>query len=472
MTPIQALILAAGMSSRFGTELNKLVTPLCGRPLVMHSITLLEQKNIPITVIVGHQKELVMQTINDLATSSITYAVQEKQNGTGHAVMCSQKHWHADNILIINGDMPLISRDIIESLCTKHIDTHATISFVTAIPDTLNHAYGRVINDEDGIRIVEAKDFAGDRTYAYPINAGIYMFSRAFLEDAINTLTSDNASHELYLTDLIAHASKLQCTVNTLEVPFDYVRGINTREEWCIAQETKRKNILLHWMRQGVRFDMPDTIHIDDTVTIGKNVYIHAGVHLLGDTIIGDNCIIEPYSIIENSVLNNDALVRSYTHISNSILESYTAVGPFARIRIHTHIESHAEIGNFVEVKQSRIGTHTKAKHLSYLGDTTTGSCVNIGAGTITCNYDGINKHKTTIHDNAFIGSNNTLIAPVTIGQSAYTAAGSTITEDVPSQALAIGRTRQINKDNYAAKLRKKDIKKVIAHNDGDQSII
>jgi len=459
MNTIQALILAAGMSSRFGPELNKLTTPLCGKPLVMHCVTMLKQQNsMPITIIVGHQKELIMNAVDAYALADISYALQETQSGTGHAVMCSRALWHADHMLILNGDMPLVSQTVIQELCTAHLQTDAAVSFVTALPDTLTHAYGRILDDEQGVRIVEAKDFTGDISYLYPINAGIYIFKRTFLEEMIDTLTTNNASHELYLTDLIACASKSGLRVTTINVPFDMVRGINTREEWCIAQEIKRKQIITYWMQQGVMITLPETVHIDDTVTIGRNVHIHAGVHLLGNTTVGNHCTINPYSIIESSNIEDHCTIYDHSHISNSYLETHSAVGPFAHVRNYTHLEPYAQIGNFVEVKQSRIGAHTKAKHLSYLGNTTTGKQVNIGAGTITCNYDGTHKHATIIDDNVFIGSNNTLIAPIHIGESAYTAAGSTITEDVPSCALAIGRTRQVNKMEYAQKLRNKII--------------
>lgn len=457
---IQALVLAAGMSTRFGNNHNnKLTIPLCGRPLIMYCINTLEKCGIPIIAIVGHQKEQVMQTINDYATSHITYAFQEEQRGTGHAVMCSNHLWQADTILILNGDMPLLSPSIIDTLCKQHTEHKAAVSFVTAIPDTPHHTYGRVISDEQrSIQIIENKDFKGDRTQKHPINAGVYIVQRSFLEEALANLTTHNASHEFYLTDIIAYASKKNVSIGTIEVPFDYVRGVNTSDEWSIAQEIKRMRIIIHWMHAGVRMIMPHTIHIDDTVTIEADTIIHAGVHLLGDTDIGSACIIEPYSIIENSTLADNVTIKAHSYISDASIATHACVGPFARLRDNTIVQAHADVGNFVEIARSTLGASSKVKHLTYLGDAITGSHVNIGAGSITCNYDGQNKYNTIIEDNVFIGSNNTLIAPLIIGKGAFTAAGSTLTNNVPPDALAIGRAQQMNKEDYAKKLRKKDV--------------
>ena len=453
---IQAIILAAGMSSRFGVEANKLVTPLCGKPLIMHVITPLQKADLSVTVVVGHQKELVSETIVACSSTDVIFVEQEEQKGTGHAVMCSRDVWQANHILVLNGDMPLISHAIIDALYTQHQETDAAVSFVTALPDTTDHAYGRVIQDKDGIRIVEARDFAGDVNQPHPINAGIYLFKRAFLENYINRLTDENASHELYLTDLIAVASRQGKTVTTLTAPFNYVRGVNTLEELCTAEALKRKQIISHWMHNGVRFIMPETTHIDAEVTVGRGTIISAGVHLLGSTTIGTNCTIEPFSIIHNSTLADHVTIHNHSLVRDAQLAEYTTVGPFAHLRDNVQTEEHVAIGNFVEVKNSQLGAYTKAKHLTYLGDTTTGHETNIGAGTITCNYDGVKKHPTIIGNKVFIGSNNTLIAPVTIEDDVYTAAGSTITQDVPKGALAIGRARQMNKLGYAQKLRKK----------------
>jgi bifunctional UDP-N-acetylglucosamine pyrophosphorylase/glucosamine-1-phosphate N-acetyltransferase len=456
MYPIHAILLAAGMSSRFGVEFNKLLTPLCGTPLVMHAIRSLEHLQIPITVVVGHRRADVIEVIRKQATSEISFAIQEKQCGTGHAVLCSREYWKTDTILILNGDMPLITSAIIDVLYRRHCADNATVSFVTALPDTQEHAYGRVIQNGMHIEIVEAKDFTGDTTCAYPINAGIYLFNRIFLEQSIDSLTTDNANQELYLTDLIAMASNQEKKVSTLAVPFDLVRGVNTIAEFATAHAVERKKIIEYWMTQGVLFTMPETVHIDTDVTIGRGTIIHAGVQLYGATHIGGYCTLNAYALIKDSTLGDYVTVHSHSLLDTANLSAHAQVGPFAHIHSHTQLAEQVVVGNFVEVKNSSIGAQTKAKHLTYLGDATVGKEVTIGAGTIFCNYDGVHKNRTVIQDNAFIGSNNTLIAPLTIGIGAYTAAGSTITDDVPADALAFGRARQINKLSYASMLRTK----------------
>jgi bifunctional UDP-N-acetylglucosamine pyrophosphorylase / glucosamine-1-phosphate N-acetyltransferase len=458
MHPIHAIILAAGMSSRFGTEFNKLLVQLCGVPLVVRTIRSLEELQIPITVVVGYQREALIETITTHAEYPLSFAIQEIPRGTGHAVLCSRHHWDSNHILVLNGDMPLLSRDIINSLIAQHFTRQATVSFVTAIPDSTTHAYGRVLHTDAGVAIVEAKDFTGDTTIFYPINAGVYIFERAFLESAIDLLTTNNASKELYLTDLIAVASGQGKIVCTLEVPFDNIRGVNTIAEFAVAQSVERKKIVGYWMAHGVIFTMPDTVDIHTDVTIGRGTIIHAGVQLHGSTNIGSHCTIHPYAIIEDSALADSVVVKSHSVIDRAQIGAHVHVGPFAHIHTHTQLGEAVVIGNFVEVKQSVLDTKTKAKHLAYLGDATLGKQVNIGAGTIVCNYDGVQKHRTEINDNVFVGSNSTLVAPLTIGTGAYTAAGSTITEDVPADALAFGRARQVNKLLYAKSMRDKPV--------------
>lgn len=451
---LQAIILAAGKATRFNTNKTKLLEPICGQPMVLYPITMLASLEIPITMVVGYQKEELKSTLATATSHALHYVEQEYQGGTGHAILCSRDSWEKPTILIMNGDMPLVTQHIIQSLIQKHTDTKAVISFVTA-HDTgnLTSGYGRVIEkDKDNkkhIEIVEARNFIGDASDLCCINAGIYLVSKKFLEDYLPTLKPNNIANELYFTDLIKIASDANLTVTTLSVPFDSIRGVNTLQELWEVEQIKRSTIIKHWMHHGVRFSMPQTVHIDLGVTMGAGSIIGANVHLTGTTSISANCTIHPFSSLHNMTLGNNVTIYSHCALSDSQIHDNAQVGPFAHIRTQSILGEHATIGNFVEVKQTSVGEYSKAKHLTYLGDAQIGRSVNIGAGTIICNYDGTRKHATTIEDNVFIGSNNTLVAPLTIQHHAFTAAGSTITHTVPPYTLAFGRSRQVNKEGY-----------------------
>ena len=452
---LQAIILAAGASTRFNTEKTKLAEPICGQAMILFPTKLLKSFKLLTTVVVGYQKETIQKIIQQHHGDSIQFVVQEKQEGTGHALACTKNLWEKEHILVINGDAPLTTQETIKTLYETHINENAAISFVTACnPDPTSKAYGRVVKKNGGIEIIEAKDFNDDPAEHCCINAGIYLIKKDFLTDYIATLNDKNASKEFYITDLVKIASHNNKHVATVTAPFDTIRGINTLQELWAAEQIKRSDLIKYWMDNGVRFSLAQNVHIDLNVTIGKGSYIGCGIHLLGDTIIGKNCRIQEFSSLENAILGDNVNIHPHCIIKDALIESGSDVGPFAHLRNNVHLGPDTSIGNFVEIKNSTIDKQTKAKHLTYIGDATIGSNVNIGAGTITCNYDGINKHKTIIKDNAFIGSNNTLVAPVVIGENAFTAAGSTITADVPDNALAIARAHQTNKHEYAHKLR------------------
>ena len=280
------------------------------------------------------------------------------------------------------------------------------------------------------------------------------LLTKVFYNNYIATLNDNNASKEFYITDLVKIASHNNLTVATIKAPFDTIRGINTFQELYMAEQIKRTELINYWMDNGVRFSFPQHVHLDLNVIIGQGSSIGAGVYLRKNSSLGKNCTIKEFSCLENVIVEDNVTIHQHCVIKNSYIKAEAEVGPFAHLRSNVTIGQNSVIGNFVEIKNSTIDMHTKAKHLSYIGDATIGSHVNIGAGTITCNYDGINKHKTVIKDHAFIGSNNAIIAPVTIGHNAFTAAGSTITADVPDNALAIARTQQTNKYDYAQKLK------------------
>jgi bifunctional UDP-N-acetylglucosamine pyrophosphorylase/glucosamine-1-phosphate N-acetyltransferase len=456
MQNLQAVVLAAGKATRFKTGRSKLLEPICGQEMILYPIKALEALHIPTTVVVGHHKEEIMRSITNHSTLSITFVAQTEQLGTGHALLTSKPHWQALNILVLNGDMPLLSADIIQSLYQKHQQSNAAVSFIAAHYAEHSDSYGRVVHENGKVRIVEAKEFQHSPDDHPFINAGIYLFKRSFLEDYCHTLTQNNAQKEFYLVDLIAKASNLGLPVQTVVVPYDAIRGVNTLKELWAAETIKRSEIISHWMEHGVRFSFAQNVHVDIHVSIGAGTYIGSGVQLKKGTTIGSNCTIGDFSILESAIVADHAVVHPHSVITDSTLATRSQVGPFAHIRQQTVIGAHSLIGNFVEVKKSTIGSHTKAKHLTYLGDAQIGNSVNIGAGTITCNHNGTTKNSTVIHDGAYIGSINALVAPVTIGKGAFTAAGSVITHDVPTEALAIARSRQVIKEGYARTLRER----------------
>lgn len=448
---VQAIILAAGKSTRFNTGRTKLLEKICGQEMILYTTRLLEQLSIPITVVVGYQKDAIQQVVNNHHHNAINFVIQEEQYGTGHALMCTESVWDREHILIMNGDVPLVTTEIIEALYEKHVQSHAEISFVTAHnADPASGGYGRVVKTDNSIRIVEARDFDGDTNEHCCINAGIYIVRKQFLQQCIQTLQLHESTREFYITDLIKAASDQHKEVKTYSAPFDRVRGINTLQELWAAEQVKRSELIKYWMEKGVHFSVAHNVHIDLNVTIGAGSYIGCGVHLLDGTSIGKNCRIHEYASIENSHIHDSCNILPHTIIKDSHIGAHSLIGPYAHIREYSHIGEQVTLGNFVEVKKSTIGKGSSARHMCYLGDAIIGSNVNIGAGTITCNYNGLSKHQTIIKDNAFIGANNTLIAPVTIERDSYTAAGSVITENVPAEAMAIARARQINKEGYA----------------------
>lgn len=450
----QAVILAAGRSRRFNTHRSKLSYTLCGQPMIAYPLEACNKLNIPAICVIGHQKEEIIALLDKLNFSNLTYVEQKEQRGTGHAVLCAQKYLHTDHVLIMNGDMPLVDAAIIQSIIQHHETDQAAITFAIAYTDQAAH-YGRVVKQKDSIAIIEARDCDQALLQVTCINAGIYLIQRSFLDMMLNQL-SEHENGEFYITDLIALASKAHKKIATIEVPFERIRGVNTLQELSTARALKQRDIISYWMDQGVDFIMPETTYVEQSVTIGSDTTIGAGVILQGATSIGNHCTIGASSVINSSTLHHHVVVKSHTIIENSIIKAHAALGPCAHIRNHSLIEEHAVIGNFVEINKTHVGAGTKAKHLAYLGNASLGSQVTIGAGTITCNYNGFTKEHTTIFDHAFIGCNSALVAPVTIGADAIVAAGSVITKDVPSNALAIGRALQINKNNYAAQLRAK----------------
>jgi len=454
---LQAIVLAAGKSSRFISRQSKLIEKICGQEMILYITKLLEKMKINTTLVVGHKREIIESLVKIHHQDAINFVIQQEQKGTGHAVLCSQEFWKKDHILILNGDVPLITEQIINSLFQKHLQNNVAISFVVAHNiDPQMKSYGRVVQNGNSIKVIEAKDETEERKEDFCINAGIYLINKEFLKTAINELCESKVTKELYITDLIEIANIKNQKIETLSVDFDYIRGINTLQELWAVEQIKRAEIIKYWMDCGIRFSTAQNNHIDLNVTIGGGTSIGAGVQIYQNTKIGNNCIIEAFSVIDNSIIEDDVAIKSHTLIENSTVKNNCIIGSFTHIHSGSSVDSDSIISNFVEVKKSDIGSNVKIKHLTYIGDSEIGNNVNIGAGTVTCNYNGFKKEKTIIQDDVFIGSNNSLVAPVVIGKGAYTAAGSVITSDVPENSLAIARTEQINKKDYAQVIREK----------------
>lgn len=449
----QAVVLAAGKSSRFKTKKSKLLFSICGRAMVMYPLKALESLAIPTTLVLGHQADAIQAEVKKNSVENIQFALQKEQKGTGDAVACSQATWTEENILILYGDTPLITSSLIADLVKKHQESKSTITFCTTfvIDPT---GYGRVIETAGKFEIIEEKNCSPEQRHISRINTGVYIMQKSFLEKNIGLIPKNPVSGEIYFVDLIKMACDQNLKVTAMPVAYDDVRGVNTLQELWEVEQIKRSEFIKHWMAEGVRFELAQSIHIDINVKIGPGSFIGTGAHLIGNTEIGEECFVGAFSIIENSKIGNETHIQPHTFIQDSTIGEQVQIGPFARVRGNSNIGKDVQIGNFVEIKATSIGDHSRTKHLSYLGDATIGTQVNIGAGTIICNYDGVKKNHTTIEDHVFIGSNNTLIAPVTIGAGSYTAGGSTINENVPAGSLAIGRSRQQLKEGYAEKMR------------------
>ncbi|WP_409296411.1 bifunctional UDP-N-acetylglucosamine diphosphorylase/glucosamine-1-phosphate N-acetyltransferase GlmU [Peribacillus sp. SCS-26] len=449
-----AVILAAGQGTRMKSKLYKVLHPVCGKPMVEHVVDEIAKLDIEeIVTVTGHGAELVESTLG----SRSTYVLQEKQLGTAHAVMQAEGLL-ADKdgtTLIVCGDTPLIKSETMESLLRQHEESGAKASVLTAF--TENPAgYGRIIRNGEGLveKIAEHKDASESERAVKEINTGTYCFDNRALFAALKKVTNDNSQGEYYLPDVISIIKENDETVTAFQTEdFSESLGVNDRVALSQAEAIMRKRINENHMQNGVTIIDPANTYIDSGIEIGRDTVIYPGTMLSGSTTIGDDCVIGPSTEIKDCAVGNNTVIRQSAAHESSI-GSDVNIGPFAHIRPQSDINDSVKIGNFVEIKKAVFGKGSKASHLSYIGDAEVGADVNIGCGSITVNYDGKNKFLTKIEDGVFIGCNSNLVAPVTIGEGAYVAAGSTITEDVPSDALSIARARQVNKENYVQQLK------------------
>jgi bifunctional UDP-N-acetylglucosamine pyrophosphorylase/glucosamine-1-phosphate N-acetyltransferase len=456
-------ILAAGKGTRLKSSRPKVLHEIGGKPLLAHVVAAAVEVVPPSSIfaIVGHESERVCEA---LRSTGISFILQSEQLGTGHAVMTARAALQGfDNVLVLSGDVPLIKAETIARVRDFHVASHAAMTMLTAEPDDPT-GYGRVFRkivrgkETDEVdRIVEQKALRGKELQQREINSGIYAFAAKPLYAHIGKLGTDNAHREYYLTDIAVLLRKAGEKVLALRADdSNEVLGINTRMELAQLDAQLRNQKAGELMLAGTTIFRPETCDIDADVEIGTDTVIEPFVQLIGKTRIGADCRIRSYSIITNCEIGNNVLIRPGCILEDSVVRKGAQIGPYSHLRPGSDIGEGAHVGNFVETKKTRLGKGSKANHLTYLGDAEIGEGVNVGAGTITCNYDGVNKNVTVIEDGVFVGSDSTLVAPIRIGRGAYIGASSCITEDVPADALALARGRQVVKAGWAEQRRTK----------------
>lgn len=456
MTNTYAVVLAAGQGTRMKSGLYKVLHPVCGKPMVEHVIDHIQGLGADrIVTVVGHGAEAVEETLGQKSE----YVLQQEQLGTAHAVQQAEALIGSleGTTLVVCGDTPLIRSETMEALIAHHLTTGAKATILTAHADDPT-GYGRIIRGEDGqvLRNVEQKDATEEEKKVTEINTGTYCFDNKALFETLKKVKNDNAQGEYYLPDVVGILQSEHARVSAFVTDdFSETLGVNDRVVLAEAESVMRRRIAEKHMRNGVTIINPDNTYISAAAEIGRDTLLQPGTMIEGLTVIGENCTIGPNSQIVNSEIGDGTSVHSSVVLASKI-GADTTIGPFAHIRPESALGDKVRIGNFVEVKKSTIGDGSKASHLSYIGDAEVGSGVNFGCGTIVVNYDGKHKHVTTVDDDAFIGCNSNLIAPVKIGKGAYVAAGSTISENVPESSLAIARARQENKEDYVKKLKLK----------------
>jgi len=444
-----AIVLAAGKGTRMKSKLYKVLHPVCGKPMVQHVVDHVKSVGVQnVVTVVGHGAELVKTQLGE----NSEYALQADQLGTAHAVIQAAPVLKdkEGTTLVICGDTPLITPETIQALFEEHERLQAKATILTAhLEDSTG--YGRIIRSNDGSvqKIVEHKDATPEELTVQEINTGTYCFDNKALFEALNEVNNDNSQGEYYLPDVIEILKEKNEVVAAYKTPnFDETLGVNDRYALSMAETLMRKVINKKHMLNGVTIIDPASTYISADTVIGEDTIIYPGTMIYGNSIIGSDCVIGPNSeIIDSEIGNKTSIKQSVVHESK--IGDSTTVGPFAHIRPATTLGNEVRIGNFVETKKVTFGNGSKASHLSYIGDAEVGQGVNIGCGSITVNYDGKNKFKTIIEDNVFVGCNSNLIAPVTVKQGSYIAAGSTITDEVPEDSLAIARARQVTKEGY-----------------------
>ena len=453
------IVLAAGKGSRMRSLRPKVLHSVAGRPLIDHVLkTARSLEPTTITVVVGHKAELVQQTL--ASHHDLLFAHQENQNGTGHAVLQAKSVLNGmrGNLVVLSGDVPCLRKSTLAALIEKHEAEDAAATLLTANLDR-PYGYGRIIRSADHILgVVEHADASPEQRLIKEVNAGVYVFDLEPLFESLEKIPRSGPKQERYLPALVPMYRRRQLKVLSVGARSPHeIRGINSQAELAemnrIVRQTKNEEL----MALGVTIEDPATTYIDDDVTVGADTVIRPGVILQGRTTVGKRCELQSWVRVTDGTIGDDVTIRNCCVITESHLNDGVVVGPFAHLRPGCQLDEKARVGNFVEMKKTVLGAGSKASHLSYLGDTTVGTRANVGAGTITCNYDGQDKNQTVIEDEVFIGSGSQLVAPVRLGRNSYVAAGSCITEDVRPGALGIARSRQENKEDWVEKKRKSE---------------
>src|SRR5256714_3266550 len=450
------LILAAGKGTRLKSSLAKVLHRAGGRSLIEHVLRACAPLRAKRTiVVVGHQADQVESVVEPFDAETV---LQQPQHGTGHAVLVSRRALgHAKTLVVLPGDAPLVRTETLRAMVATHRAGNAAATILSAVVADPS-GYGRIVRkSETKVQaIVEESQLRDEQREINEINSSIYCFSAEKLWPALAHVKPDNKHREVYLTDAIAvMASRGETVLAQVAADPREALGCNTRADLAEVDRVFRERKRAELMEQGVSMQLPETVLIDPDVSAGEDTVLEPGVQLLGKTKLGARCTIRTGSVLTDAILGDDVVVEPHCVVAQSRLDDRVVIGPFARLRPNNHMKADSRIGNFVEMKKSTLGEGAKAPHLSYLGDARIGAKANIGAGTITCNYDGFHKYPTTIGNRAFIGSDSTLVAPVRVGDGAYVAAGSTVTENVPADGLAIARGRQVNKPGWAARKRR-----------------
>jgi bifunctional UDP-N-acetylglucosamine pyrophosphorylase/glucosamine-1-phosphate N-acetyltransferase len=460
-------IMAAGLGTRMKSDLAKVLHRIAGRPMLHWVITAARAAGAGrVVAILGHKADTVKASLDaSFGAGAVEVALQADPRGTGHAVQCALpavKDEPDDRVvLILTGDAPLLASERIAELVAACEASPAGMALLSTVPPRAM-PYGRLVRDARGklLRIVEHADATDEQRAIQDTNAGFYAIRLGHLRKDLQALRADNAKGELYLTDLVAHAAE-RGGATAIDAPFAEVAGINDRVDLAGVETAARRRINEAWMRGGVTMVDPATTYIDaDVGPLGTDVWLGPGVALRGKTSLGDGVRIDAGSILTDVQVAESVYVKPYSVLSETVLGPRAEIGPFTHCRPGSRIDEEARVGNFVETKKAHLMAGAKANHLAYLGDASIGAKANIGAGTITCNYDGVTKHQTTIEAGAFIGSDSQLVAPVTIGRDAYVGSGSTVTKDVPRGALALTRVKQVNVEGWADRFREAKAKR------------
>ena len=458
MNEVGVILLAAGEGKRMKSGLPKVMHSLGGKPLFLHVLATAQRlKPGKVTIVIGYGAETVKRAYGN---GDVAWAVQQEQLGTGHAVLCARDSFRefAGDILILSGDVPLISERTLKAMIHSHRERQASLTLLTALLKE-PHGYGRVLRNADGqiAGIVEERDASDAQKRIEEVNAGSYVASAQFLFSALEKVKNNNEQGEYYLPDIVRIGLDERKRIVTVRVddPHEMI-GINTREELALMEKRLQERINQKWMDHGVTLKDPSTTYIEEGVVVGRDTFIGPNTHLLGSTVIGERCRIDGTAYLTDVQLGDEVHLKFSVVLTSSQVASGAIIGPFAHLRPGSSLGPNVHIGNFVETKEATIGEATKANHLTYLGDVTIGRDTNIGAGTIVCNYDGFHKYRSKIGDRVQVGSDSTLVAPISLGDDVYVATATTIRHDIPAGALAFNERQERVREGWTEKKREK----------------